>query len=172
MFKTYSSSSSLVINSCWFATSRLAAPAYVRLVYFACSTQQNFCVSLMSAGRGCCRSPNVLFWYALRFWLNMVAIVIDGFNAYLISRVNVQSSLIEYTICLECIDIYNWCHFRLICKKLVNFIWCKTDSRFAPSQWETSLQSNAVSHWLGANQESALLSYCIIVYVLHALYIS
>ena len=29
------------------------------------------------------------------------------------------------------------------------------DSRFAPSQWETSLQSNAVSHWLGANLESA-----------------
>ena len=27
---------------------------------------------------------------------------------------------------------------------------------FAPSQWETSLQSNAVSHWLGANIESAL----------------
>ena len=24
-------------------------------------------------------------------------------------------------------------------------------SRFAPSQWEMSLQSNAVSHWLGAN---------------------
>ena len=29
--------------------------------------------------------------------------------------------------------------------------------RFAPSQWETSFQSNAVSHWLGANLESALL---------------
>ena len=32
----------------------------------------------------------------------------------------------------------------------------KTDSWPAPSQWETSLQSNAVSHWLGANLESAL----------------
>ena len=30
------------------------------------------------------------------------------------------------------------------------------DSRFAPSQWETSLQSNDVSDWLGANLESAL----------------
>ena len=30
-------------------------------------------------------------------------------------------------------------------------------SRFAPSQWETSLQSNGVSHWLGANLEPALL---------------
>ena len=34
----------------------------------------------------------------------------------------------------------------------------RDDSRLAPSQWETSLQSNAVSHssWLGANLESAL----------------
>ena len=30
------------------------------------------------------------------------------------------------------------------------------DSRLAPSQWETSLQSNAVSHWVGANLESVL----------------
>ena len=35
------------------------------------------------------------------------------------------------------------------------YIWA--DSRFAPSQWETLLQSNAVSHWLGTNLESALL---------------
>ena len=33
----------------------------------------------------------------------------------------------------------------------------RANSRFAPSQWETSLQSNAVSHWLGANLKSALL---------------
>ena len=31
----------------------------------------------------------------------------------------------------------------------------RADSRLAPSQWETSLQSNVVSHWLGANLESA-----------------
>ena len=33
----------------------------------------------------------------------------------------------------------------------------RVDSRFVPSQWETSLQSNGVSHWLVANLESALL---------------
>ena len=32
----------------------------------------------------------------------------------------------------------------------------KADSRFAPSQWETPLESNSVSHWLGAHSESAL----------------
>ena len=34
----------------------------------------------------------------------------------------------------------------------------RVDSRFAPNQWETSLQSNTVSHWLGANLESVLKS--------------
>ena len=32
----------------------------------------------------------------------------------------------------------------------------RADSRLSPSQWETSLQSNAISHWLGAILESAL----------------
>ena len=32
----------------------------------------------------------------------------------------------------------------------------RADSRFAPSQWETLLQSNGISYWLGANLESAL----------------
>ena len=35
------------------------------------------------------------------------------------------------------------------------------DSRLAPSQWETWLQSNAVSHWLGANLESVLTNSSI-----------
>ena len=32
----------------------------------------------------------------------------------------------------------------------------RADSRFAPSQWETALLCNAVSHWLGTSLESAL----------------
>ena len=34
--------------------------------------------------------------------------------------------------------------------------WYRADSSLASSQSETSLQSNAVSHWIGVNQESAL----------------
>ena len=37
-----------------------------------------------------------------------------------------------------------------------NSIKRRADSRLVPSQWETSLQSNAVSHWLGTNLESTL----------------
>ena len=36
----------------------------------------------------------------------------------------------------------------------------RADSRLVPSQWETSLQSNGISHWLGVNLESARTSYC------------
>ena len=37
---------------------------------------------------------------------------------------------------------------------LVNSLYMiRADSRFAPSQWKTPLQSNAVSHWRGTNQE-------------------
>ena len=33
----------------------------------------------------------------------------------------------------------------------------RADSRFVPSQWETALFCNDVSHWLGASLESVLL---------------
>ena len=33
----------------------------------------------------------------------------------------------------------------------------RADSRFRPSQWEMSLQSNAVSHWQGGNVKSACI---------------
>ena len=51
-----------------------------------------------------------------------------------------------------------WCHMASLgpneLKHLKGF--SRADSRFAPSQWEMSLQSNAISHWLGASLESAL----------------
>ena len=34
----------------------------------------------------------------------------------------------------------------------------RADSRFVPSQWETALLCNDVSHWLGANLELALFT--------------
>ena len=35
----------------------------------------------------------------------------------------------------------------------------RADSRFAPRQWEMALLCNDVSHWLGANLESALCKH-------------
>ena len=34
---------------------------------------------------------------------------------------------------------------------------CRADSRFAPSQWETPLLCNDVSHWLGTSLKSAVI---------------
>ena len=39
-------------------------------------------------------------------------------------------------------------------------VW-RADSRFVPSQWETALLCNDVSHWLGASLESALGMYVL-----------
>ena len=59
-----------------------------------------------------------------------------------------------------CSTLLLLCCYCCICWHLTfqcyNRNWLRADSRFAPSQWETSLQSNAVSHWLGANLKSAL----------------
>ena len=39
--------------------------------------------------------------------------------------------------------------------------WTSYDFRLAPIQWETVLQSNAISHWLGTDLESALWLHTI-----------
>ena len=38
------------------------------------------------------------------------------------------------------------------------YVISRADSSFVPSQWETALLCNDVSHWLGASLESALIS--------------
>ena len=47
----------------------------------------------------------------------------------------------------------NWLHYISV---LLPRYYSRADSRVAPSQWETLLQSNAVSSWLRANLESTL----------------
>ena len=51
----------------------------------------------------------------------------------------------------------SWVHMNLIYIDYIDGL-TRADSRFAPSQWETALLCNNVSHWLGANLESALLT--------------
>ena len=53
--------------------------------------------------------------------------------------------------------LMSWVHFVVSRNVPCHIIWiCRADSRHALSQWETSLQSNAPSHWLAANLASAL----------------
>ena len=54
-----------------------------------------------------------------------------------------------------------WCIIQDHFTGAGSIIWLRADFKFAFSQWETSLQSNAVSHWLGAYLESTLwLPWC------------
>ena len=45
---------------------------------------------------------------------------------------------------------------KFVCYFVLMGMQCRVDSRLVPIQWETSLQSNAVSHWLSTNLESSL----------------
>ena len=47
--------------------------------------------------------------------------------------------------------------YMIIMYWIIRGVILMADYRLAPSQWETSLQSNTVSHWLGANLETALI---------------
>ena len=51
----------------------------------------------------------------------------------------------------------------LIASSLYGGFITRADSRIVPSQWEKSLQSNGVSHWMAANLESALITDMILI---------
>ena len=59
-------------------------------------------------------------------------------------------------------DIFRPTFWDALCHTYIPW-YIRADSRFAPSQWETALQSNAVSHWLGANLESALYMHSFVM---------
>ena len=67
--------------------------------------------------------------------------VAHGNPARLLRRTNT----FEFEFCQNSTRLYWWIH--------------RAVSSFAPSQWKTLSQTNAVSHWLGANLVSALNSY-------------
>ena len=54
---------------------------------------------------------------------------------------------LEYIACYEC-------HLDLV---VLYQMPLRADSRFVPSQWETTLLCNDISHWLGASLKSGLL---------------
>ena len=63
-------------------------------------------------------------------------------------KTKMDSSSHNYVLLFSCLFCYTcWPDCACI---------CMADSRFAPSQWETALLCNDVSHWLGASPESAL----------------
>ena len=60
------------------------------------------------------------------------------------------------SVCDSCGEIFVLLTFVMVCHHCI----LRADFGLVPSQWETSLQSNAFSHWLDANLESALYTGC------------
>ena len=89
------------------------------------STQQCCAISIRSAD-----------WIVIHFFLPMF------FRLWIIQ--NGHPNPVEY---------YRTARFKILSNKK-SFINIRADSRLAPSQWEMSVQSNAISHWMGANLES------------------
>ena len=88
------------------------------------------------------------FWSNFEFYQNIVC----GMSAWpVVSYMGKINSTSDMLILQWINRIQNYmCHwFPFQCSD-------RADSRFAPSQWEKSSQSNTVSHWLGADLESAL----------------
>ena len=65
------------------------------------------------------------------------------------------SPSLQWTTYSGCLSIYR-CAMNRYLPIRSRLSKCRADSRLVPSQWETSLQSNAVSCWLGTNLEPGL----------------
>ena len=75
-------------------------------------------------------------------------------NVYCSYRIHLIDLFLIMNIVANCLlRMKCFCHLN----SQIGTIFHRTDPRVAPSQWGTSLQSNTVSHWLGANLESATL---------------
>ena len=87
---------------------------------------------------------------------------------FILLTVCIFTALVWQMITHECMLLLLICNFGECMSMLVYIVldrnhfiqmryWdYRADSRFAPSQWETALFCNAVSHWLGTSLESAL----------------
>ena len=71
-----------------------------------------------------------------------------------------------FLISIRAIIPLRWCQWKIIRIKCYHgknpwsMMYPRTDSRLAPSQWEMSLQSNAVTHWPVTILESAMCQQC------------
>ena len=81
-------------------------------------------------------------WLVSWAWINYYTLQYHGGYNYIYMHLSPKSSYISLVP---------------VCGNLPCLHYLRDDSRLVPSQWEMSLQSNAVSHRLGANLESSLL---------------
>ena len=105
---------------------------------------------------------NVLSWMLFENWhFNELTSfncnkMLFGKSGFIIISISVTMGTIEHCeYVLVIVSAVTQAGVTIKCQK-----YLRTDSMFAPSQRETALLRNAVSHWLGTNLESVLYSMC------------
>ena len=87
---------------------------------------------------------------------NFVATTVPADGLAYISYYGFSSRRLSFVLRVSCFCVHRPLVFcGRICPQM-GHIFHHSISGLAPRPWEPSLQSNAVSHWLGANLESAL----------------
>ena len=130
---------------------------------FVCFSHESFRILMLFSND--ISNMNIIRMNSVTF-INLSIWILPSYLASLTKNVHflVQLNRIPGVICFQSIWIYwilseklqTWQHFDFITSMTV-YCWVyRADSRLAPSQWDTPLQSNAVSNWLDANLESAL----------------
>ena len=90
------------------------------------------------------------------WWRNPVEAFSALMSMYTGNPVRLLRNIVNAFACAADLCALSWQNSSFIVLQSFQFGATKADSRFAPSQRETSLQTYAVSHRLGANLESAL----------------
>ena len=115
----------------------------------------------------CCCAAIILNWISLKenigISIKFIQVYSWGFNKHQVSTaagnglmLSGNKPLPEPMLTRKLMG--NIVFFTLIISREQHTIYSRADSGLGPCQWETSLQSNAISHWLGANLDSALYS--------------
>ena len=109
----------------------------------------------------------VCFVMAYLLWFDYKSV-----NAYLVCNINIYELvvMVHFTMMIlwnvmtktiralssaVYLRIWSWPN-NVMHDSTIFTLYARTGSWLAPSQWETPLESNGISHWLGTNLESAL----------------
>ena len=88
-------------------------------------------------------------------WLDELTLKVEWYSKYLIGHLG-YCDLSENVFRIFSMYMYNVYTYNVSKETSMDTWNFRAHSRLAPSQWVMLLQSNAVSHWLGANLELAL----------------
>ena len=118
----------------YFTDAYSASMSYTNLYWQQAIIWTNIDEDILGHMPPLCHNELILFWLS-----RAVVCFFQVITSHVYSLLESQAHLKKMPVPVSIIHVY------------------RADSRFAPSQWETSLLCNDVSHWLSASLESALI---------------